>query len=138
LRFGKEKILADSSIAALLHSGLGDSTLLSFAWTGKGEPDLMIDLELPQPIAVSGDTYPVLHLYFVWATGLTINMDFGRHAGAPLLWEATFSRTPGSRWRFYLSAPPEGGLSFECNEVRASLGTREDTRLGPGQGEILE
>jgi hypothetical protein len=132
--------LDSSPISALLHSGLGDSTLLSSAWTGKDEPDLMIDLELPQPIAVSGGTYPVLHLYFVWATGLTINMDFGRYAGAPLLWEATFSPLPASRWRVCMDfgGVPEGDLSFECNPVRASLGTRGDARLGPGQGEILE
>lgn len=100
----------------------------------------MIDLELPQPMAMSGGTCPVLHLYFVWATKLAVNMDFGMYAGAPLLWEATFSRLSGSGWRVYLTfgAQPEGDLSFECNQVRASLGTREDARLGPKQGEVLE
>ena len=133
-------ILDNSPTSALLHSRLCDSTLLSFAWTGKDEPDLMIDLELPQPMAMSGGTCPVLHLYFVWATELTINMDFGRYAGAPFLWEATFSRLPLSRWRVRMDfgGTPKGDLSFECNQVRASLGTGEGSHLGPEQGEVLE
>ena len=97
----------------LFDAGLGDCQLEQVKWAEDGD-NLVVTLRRPGASAGS------ITLEFVWATAVSLLMEFGTYAGSPLLFEARLAPLTQDRWAVVLlfAGTPEGHLSCECNEVR--------------------
>lgn len=104
---------ADETMSTV--EGLGDSRLEGLRWSRDGS-DLIVDLRFP---GASG-TRTTLHL--VWATNVSVLMEFGEYAGPPLVFESVLTRLPSDRWRLEIqfAGAPVGHLKCECDGIMLS------------------
>lgn len=91
--------------------GLADYWLVGIAWLKEGE-----DIQV---ILLSPDRRRTVEVVCVWATGVKIDMDFGVYSGAPLLFDAVFTKVEKDAWHveFKFGAAPEGYMELSCNDL---------------------
>jgi len=111
--------LIQDPVRHLFETGLGDNRLEQVRWADGGL-DLLLTLRPP------GDNADAFTLQFVWATAVSLLMDFGSYAGSPLVFEARIAPLEHDRWTvtFLFGGAPNGHLSCECNDVRLLRGSR--------------
>src|SRR5262245_54791562 len=93
----------------ILKRGLGDARLESIAWTNG---DVELELALPH-----GPPWPPrIRLQFEFVTNLRIGIDYGSFSGAPLLFDAEFTRLDPNEWqvRIEFGGAPDGKIVFQC------------------------
>lgn len=100
----------DKIIKDIIKDGLSDSELKGFGWSENGE-NLWIKLSLADNKTVT--------LIFIWATSLSVKIDFGEYFGMPLIFESKFTVIDGSFWNVEIifGAAPEGMITFKCNDI---------------------
>ena len=108
--------MIDGPLKDLFDAGLSDFRLEQVRWV-EGGNDLQLTLHPP------GSSAGAISLDCVWATAVSVLMEFGPYSGSPLVFEASVTPLAHDRLAvaFLFAGTPKGHLSCECNDVRLAV-----------------
>jgi len=97
----------------LVLTGIGDWSIEAIHWEEDSVLRMVFADTMDQEVSVR----------FTWVTELSINLQYGKYAGQPLLYDASLRKTDMGIWEltFVLETQPTGHITFKYNKADVEI-----------------